>query len=515
MIFVNRRKELETLNNSAQALKTNKKIPLAIIGLRRIGKTELILKFIQKSKQENILMPYLNLQGSVSSPQAFAQDLYIALLQEIAKDKKISFVPLGEKKEQIIHLSTLLGENIHHISLRFLNTLDGKDYSTMIQSAFKLPEILGNIYKKKIIFFLDEFQELEELNNYRFGDVFKIMRATVEKQPKVMYIISGSVISFMENLIQGPRKPFFNQFTELRLSYFTKEDSIVLIKKLLKRFSYPEEVLFHLFKYTSGHPFYITPICERLILESSNHHLNIPLTKYVIIKETLDKGGKINILFHYIFEESLKKAKRKGNLKSILLILAEKEGLNLTAISEKLKKPAGQVNNYIKSLLKTDLVFVKEKKYYFRDYLFRFWLAKTQLGKDIEIEKKTRFIEDLLNELREKYLRASTELGRIKEQEYKRKLEEKHGLKLEQYISSDGQIEFDILGKKEDIWYIFEIKYRNKPANYQNLKKFYSKVQKSEFKSKEKILFFISPTGFTDQAVKFAKEKGIQLSKRI
>lgn len=496
---------MKILKEALTLFKSKKKMPIAIIGLRRIGKTELIQKF--REKKEGILMPYLNLQGSTSSPETFTQDFYLSLLEEIAAYKKVSFAPIGSKREKIISLSSILGEDIYRVSMEFLNTLESRDYHEMLKIAFRIPEKIAESMSTRSIFFLDEFQDLEELNNYRFGDVFKVMRSVVEKQRNVMYVISGSVISFMEHLIRDSRKPFFNQFRMLGLSYFTKEDSLVLIKGLMEDYSIGGDSMLILFKYTLGHPFYITAVCERIVMES-NGKIDENLVRYSLIKETLDKNGKINILFGYIFEESLKKAKRRGYLQNILTILAEDEGLTLTQISEILGKPTGQVSNYMKSLLRTDLVFEQEKRYFYRDPLFRFWVAKTQLGKDMEIERGRRYVDDYLKELKEKYLRASSELGKAKEFEFKAKLEERLKIKLKNYRK--GNIEFDLIGKKNEIPYIFEIKYRNKPATYKDLKNFLEKVKNSEFSSKPKKHFFISKS-FTEKALKFASKNDISL----
>ena len=506
-MFIDRKKELNLLENVADAFKAGRKIPIAIMGLRRIGKTELIMKF-REEKRRGMFMPYLNLQGSVSSPETFSQDFYIALLEELVEIK-----PMGSKRDAIIALSSAIGEDVYNVSMGFLSTLDAGDYNEMIKTCFRMPELIADKLGVKIIFFLDEFQDIQELNNYRFGDVIKIMRSVVEKQRSTLYVLSGSVISFMEKLVKDSTEPFFNQFTILSLPHFTKDDSIVLIKRLLRNRKIKQRSVLNIFRCTAGHPFYITAICERIALESlemeSLEVIDDNLVNYAIIRETIDKNGKINILFMYIFEESLKKTKKKGHMQNILKYLAEEEGANLTKISQNLRKPTGQVSNYIKSLLKTDLVFERGKRYFYRDPLFRFWVAKTQLGKDIEIKRTKRSVEEYLEDLREKYLKVSTELGIAKEYELKYGLEEELGIKLKNYLKDD--IELDLVGKKNGTCYIIEIKWRNRPADYKDLKKFLEKIKKSEFANRKKRLIFISKSGFTAEAKSLAEKNKIEL----
>ena len=76
---------------------------------------------------------------------------------------------------------------------------------------------------------------------------------------------------------------------------------------------------------------------------------------------------------------------------------------------------------------------------------------------------------------------------------------------------SKGEIEFDLVGEREDVVYIFEIKWRNRATGYKEVEKFLKKVELSEFASDDKKLFFISKAGFTDSAEKFAIGGGVAL----
>jgi len=501
-MFVDRERELKFLERSREQFENDIKVPVAIIGLRRIGKTELIQKF--RAVESEILMPYIDLEGTTSSPETFAQDFYLAFLRDILGKSKMRFEAVGSKREQIIAVSSKLGGEMYSKSQKLISAVDSKDYNELLKVCFSLPEEIAMELEMKVMFFVDEFQEFADLNNYRFGDVFKIMRSVVEKQESVLYVISGSVISFMERVVGDPAEPFFNQFRILKLGHFTKEDSIKLIKALLKGMEIDENALHAIFKNTLGHPFYITAVCERIALESSRD-IDINLVRYATLKEILDANGKINLLFKYIFEGSLQKAKRKGYLKEILFYLAGNEGAILTEIARHLNKPTGQVSNYISSLLQTDLVFESGKKYYYRDPIFKFWIAKTQLGKDIGISREKKAVDDYISELEEKYLRASRELGKAKEVELRQRVENYLGVKLENY-NEDG-VEFDLFGEKNGVAHIVEIKWRNKATGYREVENFVDKVKRLPVKNVK--LYFVSKSGFTKKAKELMEKEGV------
>ena len=109
-------------------------------------------------------------------------------------------------------------------------------------------------------------------------------------------------------------------------------------------------------------------------------------------------------------------------------------------------------------------------------------------------------------------MRASTELGRAKEYEWKVRLEKKFGIKLDNH---NKEFEFDLVGRKQEVWYIFEIKNRNKLANYEDVNHFLEKIGMSEFKDKKKRLFFISKSGFTEKARKLIEENKIETQVEI
>jgi len=82
---------------------------------------------------------------------------------------------------------------------------------------------------------------------------------------------------------------------------------------------------------------------------------------------------------------------------------------------------------------------------------------------------------------------------------------------LDKYLKD--KIEFDMVGIKENMVYIFEIKWRMKETGYKDIEKFLAKVARSEFAGKSKRLIFISKHGFTEQATQYGKGENIVLVK--
>jgi hypothetical protein len=355
------------------------------------------------------------------------------------------------------------------------------------------------------IFLLDEFQYTEHFGK-RF---FEVMRSIVEKQKRTGYVITGSSISLMEKTFTQSEEPFFAQFRRIYLGPLQKQDTKELAETLFEKQGIHSDIsaMNELFRLTNGHPFYVVSLCRRAIEQFDT--VDREKIRYAFLEETLSPTGDIYLVLDYIFNESLSRAYKGEIHRQILIILAGQQGQTLTEVAQELGKPSGEVSNYLKVLLKTDLLIREENQYYFRDPLLAFWLKNTYLGIEDDELKKKIVRNNLIEELTEKYLKASSELGRAKEYEFKALLEKRLKIQLERYMTPDGQIEFDLIGEKNRVVSIFEIKWRNKPVRVNDIIDFQEKIQRSEFAHKKKKVYIISKSGFDAKAVATARKQNI------
>ncbi|USH00505.1 AAA family ATPase [Thermococcus argininiproducens] len=486
-MFVDRRVELKVLHSAYDSLRRDEKVNVAVIGPRRIGKTELLLKF---KKEAHGVVAYLNLQR-IGSLESFIFAYARELLYEIAN-------ALGMRPERselltwddllILSAKLNLDREVKAIKEGTLGTL------------FEMQELILEKTEQKAVFILDEFQEV--LN---FKGFLETMRAVTEKQRNIAYFVSGSAVRMMEEIL-APKNPFFGQFRRIYLRGLPKEDTIALAKTTLERAGVDttHSALELIYNLTQGHPFYVLALCRRLI-EESFEKIRRKDVHYAFLTELLSEKGDIYMHFEYLFNESLSRAYKGPIHKQILLVLAQEEGLRLSDIAKRLNKPSGEVSNYLKFLLRTDLILRQEDRYYFADKLMRFWLAKTYLGITELDLRGERFLEELIKELEEKYLRAKKELGIAKEAVIRERMREAFDLDFKPYRR--GEVEFDGVAFDDRI-YVLEIKWRNKPATYRDVEEFIRKV-KNEFGSA--VMFFFSKFGFTEKAKELCEKEGVKM----
>lgn len=509
-MFVNRKKELSMLDSYWDYIKSGRRINLALFGLRRIGKTEILLKFKERKDGGKVLIPYFNMQKIVPDLNNFSKQFIIEILYTLTGKNKKTEKPVTW--DELLVLAAKIGDMEGAYVTKISNILGQRkiDETAVLNMIFSFPEKIAEKHNFKVIYLIDEFQEILNVHKH----ILKIMRAVTEKQKDVNYWVSGSIFTVFEELF-GYKNPFFGQFKKMKLAGFDRGSSHELIEELLPMgLDDAQKNILH--DFTGGQPYYITAIGERIIQEYAvQKELYEGIVKYCILEELFGETGKINEHFEYLIDVSLSRFTNKELYKKMLLYLSQQPD-TLSGISHHMNMPSGETYSYVKALLKTDLILRDGNLYRIRDSLFEGWINKLYLGLDKLMLRDKKISERMFSELQEKYVRVSTELGKAKEYEFKARLGEKFGVMLKQYTSSDGQIELDLIGEKKGEMYIFEVKWRNKSVNIKDIIGFVGKVEKSSFASKKKKLFIISKSGFDKKAFETAKKyRVICLDKNI
>ena len=494
-IFTNRKSELDLLEE--RVLKSEEPMHMVIVGLRKIGKTLLIKEFIKENPKNKFV--YINVEEIITTPEIFSLKIVGKVIYWIHGGEELKLFSYDDLVNYNLSLKSKSLTNFLSRYNEYLSRRE-KDYSLFLILLFEFFENLAEELKEKIIIIFDEFQAVLTLNRYKNLNFLNLFRRYVENARKVSYLLSGSAISLMRKSL-GDQGPLFQLFSEIDLSFFNRKDSFVLIKKILKDIEIKHQSL--IFFLTKGHPFYIYWLSKDLEKERIEERT----IKKCLIQQVLSKEKQIYKHCHYLYKTSLRKAKGYNNLKLVLQILSQKEGITINELTKITKKVRPAIEDAVEELIKVDLLKLdEEKKIWFIDSVLKLWVSYYELGIEVEDFTIKKTLVELIEDLNKKYQLVSSELGKTKEYEYKVKLEKEFKIKLENY--NKDNIEFDLLGKKNNVWYIFEIKSRNKPTNYHDVKNFLEKVEKSEFKKKK--LFFISKSGFTKEAEKLMEKNKIE-----
>ena len=270
------------------------------------------------------------------------------LIREFIKDKKNIFFTANE--------STAL-DNLQSLSRCIWGNSNApvfNDYESALFEVFKLAE------KERIVFIIDEFPYLAA--SYRgISSLFQIKIDHKKDKSKIMLILCGSSMSFMENQVLGSKSPLFGRRTaQFKINPFTFFESL----PFLINFNPIDKAV--IYGITGGVPEYLTKINIRKSVREN------------IINLFLTPSG-------HFFEEPLNLIKQELREPSTYNVIIEAIAFGATRLNEIASKAGMESNKcakYLKSLI--TLAFIKKeypfgikisKKsiYKLEDFMFRFW----------------------------------------------------------------------------------------------------------------------------------------------
>jgi AAA+ ATPase superfamily predicted ATPase len=530
-LFTNRRQELATLDHYHHSLIDGPVEHVALFGLRRIGKTLLLKEFMRRLRETNSAErpAFLDFSIICSSPEnftlGFIGSICYWLLEEGNSDPELYLNPASLGSAVLRAGGDKLYDEIQPILQELQRSRP--DRQALLRQVFRFPRQAAAALDKKLILICDEFQEIRTLENYpNSQNVVALLRAELQSQSVVQYILAGSAISVLAGLLSNPDSPLFAQFTRISVEPFDRESTQELANKLL---SDPLEADLYplLHSLTWGHPFYITAVAQRMsyLLDVVQRPLSSDVVKQAFLVETLSPGGRIYDFCQYVYDLSLQKAKGYGALKSVLQILAQEEGLSASEVARQLRVTSGSASDYLRWLCEVDLVVEKEKAYYFRDPVLRFWVGNVIKGIEISLTSEPMDLKGLIHRLDQQFQRVSEELGDAKESSVRELMRHFNGQNVpkevfhaqesvtlpvfrdvKEEVSPDGQIELDAVGEGTERW-VVEVKWRNKRAGSKELEKLLIHAKERKARS-----WLVSRSGFSADAIKYAVENGILIT---
>jgi hypothetical protein len=259
--FTNRAHELSVLASVATDLQEGRPRHVALFGLRRIGKTLLAQEQVVRLLDQGVVAPvYLDMEGICSAPEPFAQRFVGLTCYWVLAEGEGTVEPyltadrlLETEAAAVPAVARTAGALVRELGRR------KSDYTLLLKLAFDFPELLAQALDQPIMCFLDEFPELASLGNFPgVGDPLKHFRASVQQQSRVAYVITGSAITAMEQLVRDHESPLFLQFRALELQPFTQEDTQRLAGRVFGPL--PPAAQSAVYTYTFGHPFYVTAL---------------------------------------------------------------------------------------------------------------------------------------------------------------------------------------------------------------------------------------------------------------
>jgi biotin operon repressor len=523
-IFTGRELEISQLERH---LLGERPADLHLSGLRRIGKSMLIKEFIRRHNADpGVLTIYINMEELSEAPEDFTIKFIGWQLYWLYGKGETLPLPY-------LHLSSLIfqvPDQVLRDSLQpLLHELERSrpDRQYLLQEAFAFPSLLAKFSGRRVLLFLDEFQEIASLTNFsQAKNVLKLLRGAKDRSINVTWCICGSIISEMEAITTESQSPLFGQFSHLPLYPYTRSESDALIRKFIPKPDNRHVGLLH--HYSAGNPFYLVQLLRRLnLFAGRGEPLTENLIKRAFVAETLSPGGLIHAYCTYLYNVSLQRAKGYGVLRSILdQIASNDDPMTQSELARRLRMTQGAVRTNLKELERIGLLHERDRHYYYTDAILRYWVAYVQQGIEAPEFPGERDLMAIMTELDRKYQQVANELGHSREDHVRTLMRRFAGQKVDgtifgcdnevvlpyfsevkAYTSPDGKIEIDAIGHGEIPWAV-EVKWKGKAIGKKELEAFMRKT-KSMAVTK---LWYVAKAGFTAEAIAYAGINGLMLS---
>jgi len=365
--FVNREKELNELFKLVNKIKLGAEINVALIGLRRTGKTSILINLMNLlNKDKKIIPVFLDCYG-IPSKTTFAKlilekikDAYIEKTKDLGYGKRVASLIKQKASILLSKVATMEISVANYLSLK-MAFREGVT-ENLWEKAFEYAEILAKSKDLYFIVMLDEFPDIA----IRWKEEFiKRFRSIIQQQNRVMYILTGSAVSYMIDMVNNIHSPLYRQLTLIRIEELPKS----IISKFVKsRLKIDDKALDRYITLTGCFPDYVQRLGHIIASRFG--------TKKVTIAEVeeayLDMLSELNMEFASSLDKLNSKSKTYGDM---IISLSKYE--SPVKIAENIRVPQGFLPKYLNYLIEIGIVRKLERgKYRLTDPVFRDWVLK-------------------------------------------------------------------------------------------------------------------------------------------
>lgn len=366
--FINRDNEIKEIIQNISA-KNN----ISLLGLRRMGKTSILFRIMNslKTQKTKNIPVYINCYG-VPELRRFSE-LFIDSVRnsyvEHTDDKNYLEKIKHYTKEKIGTLAYRLTDMDVEIAQYFKIKMGVKqkeiDEYRLFTDALNYPENLG--VKKGCVFIiiLDEFQDI----GIRWGeDMIKRLRSIIETQKHISYVFSGSSITFMADLVDNKKSPFYRQMYKIYVKALPKKISENFVRKRLKACGYKisEDAVNRFMELTQCFPDYIQRLGQKVAYYSKNIDVEEMDTAYEDMLLELDSE----------FRELINKLNQRSSVYGEILIAMS----NATKLSEIGRFIGGEMQKYMQRIYYLQRIGLVERvnkgMYQITDPVLSDWLKR-------------------------------------------------------------------------------------------------------------------------------------------
>ncbi len=390
--FRNRRKELGRLMDAVQSLAAGRPRWVCVLGVRKIGKTSLLLELARRNTDARIAFVAVDAFESLpSTAEVFRRQALRALDVMLGPETGVSLEALSIRPAEyrgVLAASPAFTTLPAGLRAELLELPDRAMDAEGIRAMAGVPERLAKARGRYCVAVWDEFQEIAAARSGRTGiDLPALLRSVWQTHARTAYIISGSARGMLEGMVARKGSPFFQHFEVVDLGPFARDDAVEL---LVAGGRIPRGIAEEAYTTIGGNPFYLQLLGEAL--EAQGREGDAASLKDAYGELLFSRTGRLALYFESEFQRIVGRA---TTLAATLEALAEGPR-RLSEIAATIRAKTGATAGYLERLGDA-VVRDDDGRYRLVDIAFGLWLRWRRPGGTVvpmtvlgdEAEKRT------------------------------------------------------------------------------------------------------------------------------
>ena len=336
--FCNRHKERDLLKNNIEKCR-----PTVLISPRRYGKSSLVHQVVFELKLPSATVDLFLAHNDLAITKRILQGVSEIVSTIIPPSQKL----LAEVQAMFNAFKVSLTVKYFNIEATYTGTtFDAVD---QVFNALNTLAKLAEEYRKKVIFFIDEFQDIAMSENSK--SIQGAIRHVAQESTSMVFIFSGSNRHLLLELFDDKSMPLYMLCDKLYLERINSADYNIHLNDLaVKKWGIPlTNLTFNqIIKHTESHAFYINMLCNQLWQ-----------------LDKLPNIDDVNTSWEYCFDlerrrivaELEKLTKNQQDLLKALALTPVIEPTNQQFLNA-INKASSSVKLGIKSLLEKDMLYI-------------------------------------------------------------------------------------------------------------------------------------------------------------
>lgn len=417
-LFVNRARELAEFASVLEDTARGRPRHVALLGLRRIGKTVLLDEV--RRRHPTSAIGYLALDEVVSTPEDFARAFLFEVLRSVRGAATSEELYLAD--EALLGMAEGLHPDLVPPTAEILRLVREGSYGALLVAVMRFPAVTSTTLDRPLLLMLDEFQEITRLGSYPAAEnLLGTLRAALDRPGRVSFAVAGSRVTAMRNLLGGSENPLLTRFQQLELLPFdavSTEELTTLIWDA-GRLTYDPDAAVRLQKLVGGWPFYVQAIAAhtRKIAEGRDNRVTSDLVDLAFQREVFGRGANVGQNCRYLLEAATRTDAEslRNTLESALRAIARTEPVTRLGLVRRLARhhPHAQVHRAINRLIENDFVGEEDGTLTLLDPVFALWLTVEPTRRDPEAALDPKVVKRLVSWHEARHAADRQEIGAL------------------------------------------------------------------------------------------------------